>query len=101
MHLQTQHLQQLRIEVAIPVLVIKTYMHGVNVRHHVFNRRAGELVKVLVLIGGMLICWDNAAAANGYTIDNEPTVSSINSNGCQVTMVNIVFVERVITMVIF
>ena len=58
-----------------PVSTTKTYIHGVNVLGTCLTvvLKSG---KVSAHIGGMQI-WDNAAAADGYTIDYNPTVGSI------------------------
>ena len=94
MHLRTQDLLQRQIEVTIhQYSITKTYIHGVNV--HIMY-----LIVVLKLVKGISTYWwnannwDNAAAADGYTIDNRPTVGSIAQTDVGYYG-HVMFVERV------
>ena len=61
--------------------------------YHVFNRRA-EIGKGISTYWWNANNWDNAAAADGYTIDNRPTVGSIAQTDVGYYG-HVMFVERV------
>ena len=61
--------------------------------YHVFNRRA-EIGKGISTYWWNANNWDNAAAADGYTIDNRPTVGSIAQTDVGYYG-HVMFIERV------
>ncbi len=90
MHLRTQDLQQRQIEVTIHQYSSPKLIYMGSMYISCINRRA-ELVKVLVLIGGMLI---TGITRHGDTIDNRPTVGSIAQTDVGYYG-HVMFVERV------